>query len=290
MKSLFFGLPIYTAGWSDFWVLLKNHLEAPQSRGLLLIFTPNPEILVQIEENPELKTVLESADILLPDGIGLLLANCWIRLRQRLLFLFKQPLMPAKIREKMAGVELADKLLIEAAKKNYVSLIIGGRDYASFWGKQGGEYQGEIFEDEQSLIKLKKNLYWTEAYQDKDEPLPIEDEAMERILKKIKPQIVFLALGSLDQEEWLVRWRARLEQAGVAVAIGVGGAFDVLFGRVARAPGFFRSLGLEWLWRLIQQPWRWRRQLRLVKFLGLVNKEAKKWQKMTQAQFVRKPS
>ena len=211
----------------------QNHLEAPQSRGLLLIFTPNPEILVQIEENPELKTVLESADILLPDGIGLLLANRWIRLRQRLLFLFKQPLMPAKIREKMAGVELADKLLIEAAKKNYVSLIIGGRDYASFWGKQGGEYQGEIFEDEQSLIKLKKNLYWTEAYQDKDEPLPIEDEAIERILKKLNHKL-FLALGSLDQEEWLVRWRA-LGASGVAVAIGVGVLLTCCLARGARA-------------------------------------------------------
>lgn len=285
MNSLFFGLPIYTAGWPDFWALLKKHLAEPKSRGLLLIFTPNPEILVQIEENPQLKTVLASADILLPDGIGLLLANRWIRFRQRLLFLFKKPLMPPKISEKMAGVDLADKLLIEAAKKNYVSLIIGGRNYAEFWGKRGGEYQGEIFEDEASLIKLKNNLYWTEAYQDKDEPLPIEDRAIERILKKIKPQIVFVALGSLDQEQWLVEWRARLEQAGVSVAIGVGGAFDLLFGRVARAPRFFRALALEWLWRLLQQPWRWRRQLRLLKFLTLVNKEAKSWQKMTKAQF-----
>lgn len=284
MNSLFFKLPIYTATWLDFWTLLKKHLEKPKSKDLLLIFTPNPEILVQIDENPELKKILEGADILLPDGIGLLLANRWIRFRQRLLFAFKEPLVPTRISEKIAGVDLADKLLVEAAKKNYVSLIIGGRDYASFWGKRGGEYQGEIFEDEQSLIRLKKNLYWTEAYQDKDEPLLIEDEAIERILKKVKPQIVFLALGSLDQEEWLLRWRARLEQAGVSVAIGVGGAFDLLFGRVARAPHFFRALALEWLWRLIQQPWRWRRQLRLLKFLGLVRKEAKRWQEMTKAQ------
>ncbi len=285
MKSLFFQLPIYTTGWKDFWILLKNHLEKANSSDLCLIFTPNPEIIVQVDENPTLLKVLNHADFLLPDGIGLLLANRWIRLRQRLLFWRKNPLMPAKISEKMAGVDLADKLLIEAAKKNYVSLIIGGRNYAEFWGKRGGEYQGEIFEDEASLIKLKNNLYWTEAYQDKDEPLSIEDQAIERILKKVKPQIVFVALGSLDQEQWLVEWRARLEQAGVLVAIGVGGAFDLLFGRVARAPRFFRALALEWLWRLLQQPWRWRRQLRLLKFLILVNKEAKSWQKMTKAQF-----
>lgn len=284
MKSLFFQLPIYTAGWKDFWILLKNHLEKSVPPGLLLIFTPNPEIIVQVDQDPALFKILKTADILLPDGIALLLANRWIRFCQRLLFLLKEPLMPVKITEKMAGVDLADKLLVEAAKKNYLSLIIGGRNYAEFWGKSGGEYQGEMFEDEASLIKLKKNLYWTEAYQDKDEPLPIEDQAIERILKKVKPQIVFVALGSLDQEKWLVEWRARLEQAGVALAIGVGGSFDLLFGRVTRAPRLFRALGLEWLWRLLKQPWRWRRQLRLVKFLSLVRKEAKRWQKMSKAQ------
>jgi N-acetylglucosaminyldiphosphoundecaprenol N-acetyl-beta-D-mannosaminyltransferase len=313
MKALFFQLPIYTAAWSDFWSAIKKHLEETNdkhlkktnnehakkanSANLLLIFTPNPEIIVQVDDNPALRQVLKEADFLLPDGVGLLMANRWIRFRQRFLFFIKkilspkqaqiqeQVLMPAKISQKMAGVDLADKLLVEAAKKNYVSLIIGGRNYAKFWGKQGGEYQGEIFEDEKSLIKLKNNLYWTEAYQDKDEPLPIEDQAIERILKKVKPQIVFMALGSLDQEQWLVEWRARLEQAGVSLAIGVGGAFDLLFGRVARAPRFFRVLALEWLWRLIQQPWRWRRQLRLLKFLCLVRKEARSWQKMTKTQF-----
>ena len=139
MKSLFFQLPIYTAGWKDFWILLKNHLEKSVPPGLLLIFTPNPEILVQVDQDPALFKILKTADILLPDGIALLLANRWIRFCQRLLFLLKEPLMPVKITEKMAGVDLADKLLVEAAKKNYLSLIIGGRNYAEFWGKSDGE-------------------------------------------------------------------------------------------------------------------------------------------------------
>lgn len=284
MESQFFRLPIYTAGWQDFWKLLSNQLAKNQAKDLMLIFTPNPEILVQIEQNPTLFQVLKSADILLPDGVGLLMANRWIRFRQSLIFPFKKPVIPSKIREKIAGVDVVDKLLVEASKKNYVTLIIGGRNYAKFWGKTGGEYQGETFEDEQSLIQLKKNLYWTEAYQDKDEPLQIENLALERILKKIKPQIVFAAFGSLEQEQWLVEWRARLEQAGVLVAMGVGGSFDLLFGHIARAPRLMRVLALEWLWRLGQQPWRWRRQLRLLQFLCLVRKEAWRWQKMTKAQ------
>ncbi len=287
MDSQIFQLAIYSDSWQDFWHLLKNHLETAKPKNLKIIFTPNPEILVQIEQNPALRKVLKGADILLPDGVGLIMANRWIRCRQSLLFPFRQAAKPKKIQEKITGVDVADKLLVEAAKKNYVTLIIGGRNYADFWGKSGGEYQGEIFEDEQSLIQLKKNLYWTEAYQDKNEPLPVEDQALEKILKKLKPQIVFVAFGSLEQEQWLLEWRARLEQAGVLVAIGVGGSFDLLFGQVPRAPRLIRALSLEWLWRLVQQPWRWRRQLRLFRFLALVRQEAKRWQKMAKAQLSR---
>jgi len=180
-----FQLPIYTASQQDFWSLLKNKLDQSDSKGLLLVFTPNPEQLVQAEQDPSFFKTLKKGDVLLPDGVGVLLANRWIRFRQRLLFASKA-LMPDKITEKIAGVDVVDKLLMEAAKKSYVSLIIGGRNYAEFWGKEGGEYQGEMFEDEQSLIQLKNNLYWTEAYQDKEEPLPVEEQALERILQKIK--------------------------------------------------------------------------------------------------------
>jgi len=285
MKPSLFQLPIYTASWQEFWELLKSRLEQADSKGLLLVFTPNPEQVVQASQNQDFFKTLKSGDILLPDGIGLLLANRFIRFRQKVRAFLKlspsDPAMPVKIAEKITGVETADKLLMEAAKKNYLSLIIGGRNYAEFWGKEGGEYEGEVFEDEKSLIQLKKNLYWTEAYQDKEEVLPVEDQALEKVLKKIKPQLVFVALGAPDQEKWLVDWRAPLEQAGVVVAMAVGGSFDLLFGRIARAPRLFRSLGLEWFWRLLQQPWRWRRQLRLIQYLFLVRQEAKRWQKLS---------
>jgi N-acetylglucosaminyldiphosphoundecaprenol N-acetyl-beta-D-mannosaminyltransferase len=285
MKRSLFQLPIYTASWQEFWQLLKNKLNQAKSKDLLLVFTPNPEQIVQANKDKDFFRTLKSGDILLPDGIGLVLANRFICFRQQLLTSLKllknKPATPRKITERIAGVEVVDKLLMEAAKKNYVSLIIGGRNYSEFWGKKGGEYQGEMFEDEKSLIQLKKNLYWTEGYQDKSETLPIEDRAIAKILKKIKPRLVFVALGAPDQEKWLVDWRARLEQAGVVVAMAVGGSFDLLFGRIARAPRLLRSLGLEWFWRLLQQPWRWRRQLRLIQYLFLIRKEAKRWQKLS---------
>jgi len=82
--------------------------------------------------------------------------------------------------------------------------------------------------------------------------------------------LIFVAFGSPAQELWLYKHRGKFK--GI-VCMGVGQGFDVLSGQVKRAPLLLRKIGLEWLYRLITQPWRWRRQLRLVKFLWLVFKE-----------------
>ncbi len=81
---------------------------------------------------------------------------------------------------------------------------------------------------------------------------------------------MFVAFGSPEQEKWIYQNRASLQ--GVT-CIGVGGAFDFIGGRVGRAPRLIQKIGLEWLFRLVKQPWRWKRQLRLVEFVWLVLKE-----------------
>jgi N-acetylglucosaminyldiphosphoundecaprenol N-acetyl-beta-D-mannosaminyltransferase len=93
-----------------------------------------------------------------------------------------------------------------------------------------------------------------------------EDEIIERI-QVASADIVCVAYGAPAQELWIYRNLARLP---VAVAIGVGGAFDFLSGRQLRAPGFMRRIGLEWLYRLYREPWRWRRMLALPQFAILV--------------------
>lgn len=276
--SQMFGLKIFAGSKRELLTQLRQQLEQSAKTKPWLVFTPNPEQIVQAEAEPSFKKILAQGDILLPDGIGLVLANRFWRLQAQWQKIFSPQLsvqLPEKITQRIAGVDVVDQLLIEAAKYNYRTLIIGGRNYSEFWGKSGGEYRGELSESEASLIELKKNLYWTEAYQDKEEILPSEDAAIEKILQKIKPQLVFVALGAPDQEEWLLTWRARLERAGVRVAMAVGGSFDFLFQRVARAPKILRSLGLEWLWRLLQQPWRFKRQLRLIKFMALTARAAR---------------
>jgi N-acetylglucosaminyldiphosphoundecaprenol N-acetyl-beta-D-mannosaminyltransferase len=79
--------------------------------------------------------------------------------------------------------------------------------------------------------------------------------------------MLFVAYGAPQQDKWIAR---NLDRLGVPVAMGVGGAFDFLSGRAGRAPGWMRRLGLEWLHRLVRQPWRWRRMLALPHFGWLV--------------------
>lgn len=85
-----------------------------------------------------------------------------------------------------------------------------------------------------------------------------------------KVDILFVAFGSPKQEIWIYE---NLDKLPVKVAIGVGGAFDFLSGKIKRAPFWIRKAGLEWLFRLINQPWRIKRQLALIKFVILILKE-----------------
>ena len=83
---------------------------------------------------------------------------------------------------------------------------------------------------------------------------------MKKVIKKInkaKPKILLVGLGSPKQEKWIYENLAKIPS--VKVAIGVGGAFDFISGRIKRAPEFLQKIGLEWLWRLVLQPWRIKR-------------------------------
>lgn len=221
------------------------------------IFTPNPEQIVAAKHDQVFADTLAKADYLLPDGIGLVLAS-------KILKIFGKT--DLKIKERLPGVELVEHLLFLAKQKNLKTLIVGGRDYM-------GSFEGEAFEDKKSLKKMGENLYWTEGYQEKAEILPIEEEALTAIIKQLRPALVFVALGAPDQEEWIVNHLQLLEENQVKIAMAVGGSFDFLFAKVKRAPFLMQKMGLEWFWRLIKQPWRRNRQLRLIEFIYLTFKE-----------------
>lgn len=145
----------------------------------------------------------------------------------------------AGVKEIIPGRKLVEELLGLKLKIFY----LGGRNGVSeFMAKKyGGEFaEGERNEENLEIIK-KINEY--------------------------RPDLLLVAYGAPWQEKWIYR---HLEEIKAKVVTGVGGAFDYLVGRSKIPPDWVNRAGLEWLWRLVHEPWRWKRQLRLVKFVGLV--------------------
>ncbi len=235
--SSLFQIQLFSRSREELLMKVKSWLK--ESAKLRLVMTPNPEQVVQSQKNQAFLSALQSADLLLPDGIGLIWAAN----------LLDQP-----IAEKISGIWLVKELLKMAKQEELKVLVIGGREYAA---------QNTISYQDYSLA-------WTAGYQQVAHPTRDEEQQLEERIRLFKPDLVFVAFGAPQQELWLCNHRTLLEKNQVKVAMAVGGSFDFLLGKVKRAPRWIRELGLEWLFRLVVQPWRWRRQLRLFSFIKLV--------------------
>ncbi|MFH1366652.1 MAG: WecB/TagA/CpsF family glycosyltransferase [Patescibacteria group bacterium] len=195
-----------------------------------LITTPNPEIILAAGHDPEFKKILNNSDLALPDGFGLMLASCYLKKR---------------LKRRMAGIDLMLKICRLAAEKNHSVFLLGG--------------QGRVPEKtaEKLLAKFPnlKIAGFENGFRSWGWRLP-EGKLREKI-KRAKPDIIFVAFGAPRQEKWLYNNLPKL--TSVKIGMGVGGAFDYISGQVRRAPAIMRQLGLEWLFRLWRQPWRWPR-------------------------------
>lgn len=225
------------------------------SKKKIFIITPNPEMLVYASTHLDYQDKLNAADIALPDGIGLFFAS---------------GVMGDPLQERITGVDFLEKLCKQAREKPLSMGFLGGKDgvakraaerllkiypwleivfVAEEWSKEGYAVASSL-PAAAGKGKNKQNA------SDQSQTTPID--------------ILFVAYGVPKQEEWIYE---NLQSLPVKAAIGVGGAFDYLSGAVQRAPFIIRFLGFEWLFRLIVQPWRFRRQLALVTFISLVLKE-----------------
>jgi N-acetylglucosaminyldiphosphoundecaprenol N-acetyl-beta-D-mannosaminyltransferase len=237
-----FDLPLFSSDKEELLRLISTHLKKGQKPAY--IFTPNPEQLVQASTDMTFKHMLQQADWLLPDGVGLVVASKLVALKTG---------QPA-LRERIPGVEVVSDLLQLADTNQYKVLLIGGRDY--------------------ELAQLPpRNFLWTPGYLSVVSPTIEEEQALQHIVREFKPDIVFVAFGAPHQEHWIINHRALLEKNRVKIAMAVGGSFDYLTGQVTRAPQWLRSVGGEWAYRLLRQPWRAQRQTRLVTFVGMTLKE-----------------
>jgi len=252
---------------NDLSVKLSNSLETSN------VLTPNPEFIVLAKKNPELEKMVKRAnrrgDCFIPDGVGLLIVS-------RIIGFFDKS---KKLKEKITGVDFAVDLVKESLKQKKKILILGGRGYEelSFKIKSGRQnVKCKIVNlNNSSKSSIENNnekealVFWSKGYADVRNPSREEEKRIEKNISKLKPDILFVAFGAPHQEYWLDQNQDLLKNNNVRIAMVVGGTFDYLLGIVKRAPVWIQKLGFEWLVRLIRQPWRWRRQLRLITFIWI---------------------
>lgn len=207
---------------------------------LRTVFTPNSEIIMQAQRDPELKSVLNSADLLVPDGAGVILASKILR---------------APLKQKVPGFDLARNLFKTFAGKNISFYILGGQPGVA-------EMAAVNIMAEYGKINIKG---YDHGYFKPEE----EKELIERI-NRTKPDILLVGLGAPKQEFWIYNNMYRLK---CKVCIGVGGSIDVFSGKVSLTPEFIRRAGFEWLHRLIREPRRIKRMMDLPRFIILTIKK-----------------
>jgi N-acetylglucosaminyldiphosphoundecaprenol N-acetyl-beta-D-mannosaminyltransferase len=190
-----------------------------------LVVTVNPEFVMRAQDDPEFARVLGSADLCLPDGTGVV----WAARRQG-----------CSLREPVAGVDLVPPLAATCARRGFRLFLLGA----------GPGVADELA----STLRAAHPGLQVAAHS--GAPDASHDAETLRLIHDHGTQVLLVAYGAPAQELWIDRLRNRL---GVAAAIGVGGTFDYLTGRVPRAPEWMRRAGLEWLHRLARQPWRVRR-------------------------------
>ena len=197
------------------------------------VVTVNPEFVMLARRNPSFLQAINQAALVVPDGIGIVLALRYLH----------QPTP-----ERVTGVDTVVALARRCAEQNYRLYLLGAAP-------------GVAEVAAARLQELAPGLQIAGAYAGSPAPSE-EDELIERI-RVAQADVLYVAYGAPAQDLWIARNLARLP---VAVAMGVGGSFDFLAGRQRRAPKIMQQMGLEWLYRLYREPWRWRRMLALPKF------------------------
>ena len=192
------------------------------------VVTPNPEFILAAERDPEFLRVLNGADLVLADGVGVL---------------YSSKILGTPLKGRVPGIEFAEDML---ACLNQM----GGRLYLL------GAKPGVAQEAGRRILERYPDITLCGTHDGyfKDEQAVLLEVAAAR------PDLLFVCLGAPKQEKWMARWG---KHTGARLAIGLGGALDVFAGKVERAPESWRKLGLEWAYRLKKEPQRAGRMAKL---------------------------
>ena len=237
MKTNILNMPIDTFTRQQSLEKLLSFLKEEKNH---LLITPNPEIIMEANKDKELMEIIKNADLVVPDGIGVVLAS---------------KLNKNKIKERVAGYDLIQNLFDKIKDTNTTVYFFGA-------GKGVAELAKQKMEQKYKGLKI---IGVSDGYfDDQKEKLIIEN------IQKLKPNILLIGLNFPKQEKWADQYKNILP---VQLTCCIGGSFDGMSGTVKRAPVLFQKLGLEWFYRLMKQPKRIVRMVKLPVFVFEVLKE-----------------
>lgn len=229
MKEKILGIDVCVDSYDG---IITKILEDIEEKRKSLIVAINPEKIMKAQKDNDLRTLLNSATYQIPDGVGVILAS---------------KLKRGEIRNRITGIDMMLKLC-EAARDHHKKVFLYG-------AKPG---VAEKAKQELEVMYPGINIVGTmDGYQ-------TDQEIVKNAINQSDAEILFVAMGSPAQENWII---TNMNEICPSVYQGVGGSFDVISGNLKRAPKGFQSLGLEWFYRLIKEPWRLKRQLILPVFL-----------------------
>lgn len=219
---------------TDILEAVERAIRLMEERRHAYVVTPNPEIILESQKNEKLASAVKSADMVLPDGVGVIYAS---------------HILGTPIKNRIPGIDFASALMARISENGRKVFLLGAKPGVA-------ELAGERLAERYPGLAI---CGVNDGY--------FEEEDTEFIIEKINsasPDLVLVCLGSPKQEIWM---KNNAELLDTGLLIGLGGALDVYAGVVERAPRKWRSMGLEWLYRLIREP---KRIKRMVKLPGVI--------------------
>jgi N-acetylglucosaminyldiphosphoundecaprenol N-acetyl-beta-D-mannosaminyltransferase len=238
-----FGVPFSKLNMDDTVDLVTRMIESRQPHQIV---TANPIMVMSAIENASFLKLLQEADLVVPDGAGIVWASNYVG---------------NPVAERVAGFDLLHRLMQLGESKGWKVFLVGASP--------------EMIKAAVSKLKAQYPALQLVGYRDgyfhaEDDRTVIEN------IQQHNPDILLIGRSADKQEPWIAQYKHQLQ---VPVIMGVGGSFDVLSGKLKRAPRFFRKLRSEWLYRLLQEPWRYKRMLVLPVFVLKVIREKRNIQK-----------
>jgi N-acetylglucosaminyldiphosphoundecaprenol N-acetyl-beta-D-mannosaminyltransferase len=224
------GVKIDKVGFQQALEISKNLIESP---GKHYIVTPNPEIITAASKDAEFRRILNKADLSIPDGMGLV----WIA-----------KVLGDNIPKRVTGVDLLEAIAGLAEEHGFTLFLLGGDPNIA-------EKAAKALINCYPKLKIAGTFAGRAGVEG--------DQEILKIIGNKQIDILAVAYGPGKQEKWIAR---NLPRLNVKLAIAVGGALDFISGEKARAPKIVQKIGLEWVFRLMREPWRIKRQLALPVF------------------------